>query len=153
LTVAIGSDHAGFEMKAEAVRYVRAMGHEVVDLGALDDSPSDYPDFARAVAEEVAQKGAEKGILVCGSGLGAAIAANKVPGARAGNCSDTYSARQGVEHDDMNILALGARVVGIEVAKELITAFLNARYTGAERHARRLAKVRAIEETYSKVKP
>lgn len=150
MKIGIGSDHAGFQMKEQIEAYVQSLGHEVLDYGTHDESPSDYPDFARAVAERVAKKEVERGMLICGSGLGASIAANKVPGARAGNCSDTYSAHQGVEHDDMNILVFGARIIGIEVAKELVNAFLNAKFTGEERHARRLAKVNAIESDYSK---
>lgn len=150
MKIAIGSDHAGYQMKSQIADFVRSLGHEVNDLGTHDESPSDYPDFARAVAKDVSEGEADRGLLICGSGLGASIAANKVPGARAGNCSDTYSAHQGVEHDDMNILVFGARIVGIEVAKELVAAFLNARFTGEERHARRLAKVNAIESDYSK---
>lgn len=150
MKIAIGSDHAGYQMKSQIADFVRSLGHEVNDLGTHDESPSDYPDFARAVAEDVAEGEADRGLLICGSGLGASIAANKVPGARAGNCSDTYSAHQGVEHDDMNILVFGARIVGIEVAKELVAAFLNAKFTGEDRHARRLAKVNAIESDYSK---
>jgi ribose 5-phosphate isomerase B len=150
LKVALGSDHAGYQMKSQIADFVRSLGHEVMDLGAHDESPSDYPDFARAVAEDVAEGDADRGLLICGSGLGASIAANKVPGARAGNCSDTYSAHQGVEHDDMNILVFGARIIGIEVAKELVAAFLKARFSGEDRHARRLAKVNAIESDYSK---
>ncbi len=150
MKIGIGSDHAGFQMKEQIEAYIQSLGHEVLDYGTHDESPSDYPDFARAVAEGVASKEVERGMLICGSGLGASIAANKVPGARAGNCSDTYSAHQGVEHDDMNILVFGARIIGIEVAKELVNAFLNAKFTGEERHARRLAKVNAIESDYSK---
>lgn len=152
MRVAIASDHAGYQMKEEIAAFVQHMGFQVENLGAHSEAPSDYPDFARAVGEAIAEGKADRGLLVCGSGLGAAIAANKVPGVRAGNCADTYSARQGVEHDDMNVLAFGARVVGIEVAKELVIAFLNARFSGAERHLRRLEKVQAIEADYSKVK-
>jgi ribose 5-phosphate isomerase B len=151
LKIAIGSDHAGFEVKEFLKGFVADLGHEVEDLGAFTPESSDYPDWARLVAEKVASGGAEKGLLVCGSGLGAAIAANKVPGARAGSVSDTYSAAQGVEHDDMNVLAVGARVLGIEVIKGVVKAYLDAKFTGEERHARRLAKVQAIEAHYSKV--
>lgn len=151
MKIAIGSDHAGFEVKEFLKGFVADLGHEVEDLGAFTPEASDYPDWARLVAEKVASGGAEKGLLVCGSGLGAAIAANKVPGARAGSVSDTYSAAQGVEHDDMNVLAVGARVLGIEVIKGVVKAYLDARFTGEERHARRLAKVQAIEADYSKV--
>ncbi len=151
MKIAIGSDHAGFEVKEFLKVFVADLGHEVEDLGAFSAEASDYPDWARLVAEKVASGGAEKGLLVCGSGLGAAIAANKVPGARAGSVSDTYSAAQGVEHDDMNVLAVGARVLGIEVIKGVVKAYLEAKFTGEERHSRRLAKVQAIEAYYSKV--
>lgn len=152
MTIGIGSDHAGFGMKQELAAFAAGLGHQVVDLGAHNDDPSDYPDFARAVGEAVAEGRVERGLLVCGSGLGASIAANKIPGVRAGNCSDTYSARQGVEHDDMNVLTVGARVIGIEVARELVKSFLGAQFTGEERHARRLGKVQALEAQYCKVK-
>lgn len=151
MKIALGSDHAGFDVKGEIAEFVKGLGHEVEDLGTYSKEACDYPDTARAVAEAVAGKKVDRGLLICGSGLGASIAANKVPGARAGNCSDTYSAHQGVEHDDMNILVFGARVIGIEVAKELVKAFLNAKFTGEDRHVRRLHKVLAIEEHYSKV--
>lgn len=151
MKIALGSDHAGFDVKGEIAEFVKSLGHEIEDLGTYSKEACDYPDTARAVAEAVAGKKVDRGLLICGSGLGASIAANKVPGARAGNCSDTYSAHQGVEHDDMNILVFGARVIGIEVAKELVKAFLNAKFTGEDRHVRRLNKVLAIEEHYSKV--
>jgi ribose 5-phosphate isomerase B len=125
----------------------------VDDLGAKDDAPSDYPDFAEAVGEAVRTGRAERGIVVCGSGVGVVAAANKIPGVRAGLCHDHYSAHQGVEHDDMNVLALGARVVGEALALELVDAFLGARYGGEERHARRLAKVKAIEARWLKSSP
>jgi ribose 5-phosphate isomerase B len=151
LKVAVASDHGGWPLKDSVVAWVLAAGHEAHDLGTDGPEPCDYPDFARAAAERVAAGEADRAIVVCGSGLGAVIAANKVPGARAGSCADTYSAAQGVEHDDMNILCLGARVVGCEVARTLIEAFLAARFSGEERHLRRLSKVRAIEADYSKV--
>lgn len=151
MKIALGSDHAGYEVKEFLRGYVQELGHQVEDLGAYSAEPSDYPDWARKVAERVASGQADRGLLVCGSGLGAAIAANKVPGARAGSVSDTYSAAQGVEHDDMNVLAVGARVLGIEVIKGVVKAYLSAEFTGEERHARRLAKVQAIESYYSKV--
>jgi ribose 5-phosphate isomerase B len=150
MKLAIGSDHAGFEMKQQIAEFARSLGHDVIDCGTDSLEACDYPDFAQAVAEKVAAKDVERGLLICGSGLGASIAANKVTGVRAGNCMDTYSAHQGVEHDDMNILVFGARIVGIEVAKELVTSFLGAAFTGAERHTRRLNKVLAIEAKYSK---
>jgi ribose 5-phosphate isomerase B len=145
LRVAIGADHGGFDLKNQLVARL-ADKYTVIDLGArMLDPDDDYPDFAYAVARALAAGRAERGILVCGSGVGAAIAANKVPGIRACLCHDTYSAHQGVEHDDMNVLCLGARVIGVELATELATAFLNARFTGEERHRRRLKKVADIE--------
>ena len=144
--VALGADHGGFPLKAELLPWLQAQGYKVIDVGAFTLEPSDdYPDFAEALAAVVVSGRTERGILVCGSGVGASVAANKVPGIRACLCHDTYSAHQGVEHDDMNVLCLGARVVGIELAKELVAAFLNARFTGEERHRRRLEKVVAIE--------
>jgi ribose 5-phosphate isomerase B len=151
LKVAVASDHAGFPLKAEVIGWVRELGHEVMDLGTDSPAPCDYPDFAQAAAELTAKGAVDRAIVLCGSGLGAAIAANKVPGARAGSCADTYSAAQGVEHDDMNVFCLGARVVGVEVARQLVAAFLGAQFTGEERHVRRLGKVKAIERLYSKV--
>lgn len=145
MIVAIGCDHAGFPLKERVVRELEAAGHQIVDCGAFDATPSDYPDFARAVATAVVEGRAERGVLVCGSGVGASVAANKVPGARAALCHDTFSARQGVEDDDMNVLCLGARVVGVEAAAEALRAFLGARFSGAERHARRLGKIAKIE--------
>jgi ribose 5-phosphate isomerase B len=146
LHVAIGADHGGFMLKNELVERLRKQ-YDIVDLGAYKlDSDDDYPDFAEAVAKAVASGKAQRGMLVCGSGVGACIAANKVPGVRACLCHDTYSARQGVEHDDMNVLCLGARVIGIELATELAKAFLNARFSKEARHRRRLNKVKAIEK-------
>ena len=148
IPVALGADHAGFAMKSDILPWLQGRGYQVLDVGthALDPE-DDYPDFARAVAQEVASGRAQRGLLICGSGVGASIVANKVPKVRAGLCHDTYSARQGVEHDDMNVLCLGGRVIGIELAKELATAFLNARFTGEVRHRRRLDKVLAVEES------
>jgi RpiB/LacA/LacB family sugar-phosphate isomerase len=150
MRIVIGADHAGYELKETLKAVITSLGHEVLDIGTGDTNPVDYPDFARAVAEAVAQGRAQRGVLVCGSGVGASIAANKVPGARAGLCHDTYSAHQGVEHDDMNILSLGSRVVAAELAAELVRAYLQARFSGEERHSRRLNKVKAIEADYSK---
>jgi len=143
--VAIGSDHAGFALKAHLVPFVRSLGHEVRDLGTHDERPVDYPDFAAKVGHAVIDGEAERGIVLCGSGLGASIAANKIPGVRAGNVVDHYSAHQGVEHDDMNVLVLGGRIIGTAVAEELVAAFLAARFSGEERHLRRLHKVLALE--------
>jgi ribose 5-phosphate isomerase B len=145
MIIAIGCDHAGFPLKTRVVREVENAGHQVVDCGGFDTMPSDYPDFARAVATTVIEGRAERGILVCGSGVGVSVAVNKVPGARAALCHDTFSARQGVEDDDLNVLCLGARVIGVETAAEVIRSFLAARFSNAERHARRVAKIRAIE--------
>jgi ribose 5-phosphate isomerase B len=144
-TIAVGADHGGFWLKNELCDWLRD-GYETIDVGAHQfDRDDDYPDFAGALAHAVASGQAGRGILICGSGVGASIAANKVPGVRACLCHDTYSAHQGVEHDDMNVLCLGARVVGVELARELVAAFLRARFTGEERHRRRLEKVLAIE--------
>ena len=144
--VALGADHGGFPLKTELVPWLQTQGYVLLDLGAHSLEPTDdYPDFAEATARAVVSGRAERGIVICGSGVGASIAANKVPGVHASVCHDTYSAHQGVEHDDMNVLCLGARVVGIELAKDLVAAFLNARFTGEERHRRRLEKVVAIE--------
>ncbi len=144
--IAMGADHGGFDLKNELAAQLKTSGHDVVDLGAhVYDAGDDYPDFARLVAEAIANREADRGIVVCGSGVGASIAANKIRGVRAALCHDTYSARQGVEHDDMNVLCLGARVIGDELARELVTAFVGARFSGEERHLRRLNKVLAIE--------
>ena len=146
MRIAIGADHGGFAMKNELAGQLKTSGYDVIDLGAhVYDAGDDYPDFARRVAEAIAHGEAEQGIVVCGSGVGASIAANKIRGVRAAVCHDTYSARQGVEHDDMNVLCLGARVVGVELARELVAAFVGARFSGEERHMRRLSKVLAIE--------
>jgi ribose 5-phosphate isomerase B len=149
MRIALGADHAGFPLKQELARELRAQGHEVQDLGTASADPVDYPDFAEAVGLAVVEGRAERGVVVCGSGVGASVAANKLPGVRAGLCHDTYSARQGVEHDDVNVLVLCARVVGSALASELVGAFLGARFSDAERHARRLAKVRALEARYA----
>ncbi len=146
MKVAIGSDHGGFSLKKLIVPFLRAKGHEVIDVGAYDEEPSDYPDFAEAVSKTIIKGEAERGILICGSGVGTCIVANKFTGIRASVCHDTYSAHQGVEHDDMNVLCLGARIVGIEVVKELITAFLSASLKQEERYIRRLKKVEEIEQ-------
>ncbi len=151
MRIVIGADHAGFELKRTLAAYVRALGHEVEDLGTESADPVDYPDYAEAVALAVREGRAERGILICGSGVGASVAANKVPGIRAGLCHDTYSARQGVEHDDLNVLVLGARVIGPELAKELVRAFLEARFSGEERHRRRLEKLRRLEARFLKL--
>ncbi len=146
MKVAFANDHAGLEMKNAIAGWLKEWGHQVDDLGAhAFDRDDDYPDFADSVAQAVASGKAERGIICCGSGVGASIAANKVTGVRAAMCHDTYSAHQGVEHDDMNVLCVGGRVVGAEVAREVVHSFLAARFTGEERHRRRLGKVLAIE--------
>ena len=146
MRIAIGADHAGYELKAPLAELLEGLGHEVTDVGAHSVDPSDdYPDLAKALAERVASSQAERGVIVCGSGVGASVAANKVRGVRASVCHDTYSAHQGVEHDDMNVLCLGARIVGEELARELVTAFVAATFSGDERHRRRLDKVLAME--------
>ena len=148
MKLVIGSDHAGFQLKVSIDDFLRSLGHDVLDVGAFNENPSDYPDFAEAVGRAVVDKKAERGVLICGSGVGASVAANKIPGVRAGMCHDTYSAHQGVEHDDINVLVLGSRVVGVMLAQDLVKAFLGAKFTNEERHVRRLAKVKAIEAKY-----
>lgn len=143
---AVGCDHAGFPLKQTVVDELRRLGHDVTDVGTHGAEAVDYPDFAQAVAEAVASGRVERGIILCGSGVGASVAANKVVGVRAAVCHDTYSAHQGVEHDDMNVLTLGARIIGPEVAIELVRAFAGAAFSGEERHRRRLDKVLAIEK-------
>jgi RpiB/LacA/LacB family sugar-phosphate isomerase len=143
--IALAADHAGFELKEKIAGYLEAKGFEVMDLGTHDEEVVDYPDFARAIGKVLQEEKAERGILICGSGVGACVAANKMSGVRAGLCHDTYSAHQGVEHDDINVLCLGARIIGEELAKELVSAFLAARFTGEERHVRRLAKIKEME--------
>jgi ribose 5-phosphate isomerase B len=146
MIVAIAADHAGFALKQEIVPDLRSHGHEVQDLGTHSPEPVDYPDVAEWVARAVLSGVVERGVLICGSGVGASVAANKFPGIRAGLCHDTYSAHQGVEHDDMNVLVLGARVIGLELALELVRTFLAARFTHEERHERRRAKTKALED-------
>ncbi|MBS1872128.1 MAG: ribose 5-phosphate isomerase B [Acidobacteria bacterium] len=150
MRIVIASDHAGFELKSILTDHIRQLGHTVIDAGTHNSDPVDYPDFAEAVGNAVRAGQADRGVLLCGSGVGASVAANKIPGIRAGLAHDEYSAHQGVEHDDMNVLVLGARVIGGEVARELVERFLAARFTGEERHVRRLAKVKAIEQHYSR---
>ena len=149
MRIAIGSDHAGYELKKLVAKFVKDSGHEPLDLGTFSTDPVDYPDFAEAVGQAVLASSAERGILICGSGVGAAVAANKLPGIRAGVCHDSYSAHQGVEHDDMNVLVLGSRILGGELACELVRVYLAAKYSGAERHQRRLEKIRVLEMRYA----
>ena len=147
MKIAIAADHGGFPLKAELVELLKQAGHEPIDLGASECiAGDDYPDYALLVGQAVQAKQAERGIVLCGSGVGACIAANKLKGVRAGVCHDTYSAHQGVEHDDMNVLCLGARVVGVEPAREIVLAYVNAKFNTGERYQRRLNKVLKIEE-------
>ena len=147
MKLAIAADHAGYELKALLVPWLNSAGHQVVDLGAHQLEPDDdYPDYAAAVAQKVQSGGAERGIVVCGSGVGACIAANKVPGIRACLCHDTYTGHQGVEHDDMNVICLGARIIGVELAKEILHAFLSANFLPEPRFRRRLEKLLQLEQ-------
>lgn len=147
MKIVLASDHAGYELKIKLLKFLSQKGHEVRDLGTNSpDIPADYPDFAAKAAEEILAKRAQRAVLICGSGVGACIAANKFKGIRAGLCHDAYSARQGVEHDDMNVLCLGSRIIGEELAKDLLSAFINARFTGEERHVKRLEKIKKIED-------
>ena len=145
MRLVLGSDHAGYALKREIAAELRGLGHEVVDVGTDSLAPVDYPDFAEAVGRAVVEGRGERGILFCGSGVGASVAANKIRGVRAAVCHDTYSAHQGVEHDDMNVLVLGGRIVGPALARDLVRAYLGASFSGEERHVRRLEKVKALE--------
>jgi ribose 5-phosphate isomerase B len=146
MKIAVGADHAGVPLNERVIDELRQAGHEITDFGTHDGSvPDDYPDYAKQVAEAVQNGAVEIGILICGSGVGAAVAANKVRGIRAGLCGDTYSAHQSREHDDCNVLCLGARVTGAELALDIVRSFVAARFTGEERHRRRLAKIAAME--------
>lgn len=149
MRVVIGSDHAGFELKQFVVQVLREQQHPVADVGTYSAEPADYPDYAEKVGVAVREGKADRGIVICGSGVGASVAANKLPGIRAGLCHDTYSAKQGVSHDAMNVLILGARVIGREVARELVTAFLSTEFSSVDRHVRRLNKVNALEKKYA----
>jgi len=149
MRVVLGSDHAGYSMKQSLSAYVRTLGCEALDVGTNSVSPVDYPDFAEALGMAIRDRQADRGILICGSGVGASVAANKIPGIRAGLCHDCYSAHQGVEHDDMNVLVLGSRVIGPELARDLARHFLEARFSGEERHVARLAKVKKLEGKFA----
>ena len=146
MKIAIAGDHAGFPLKKWITAELRKEGHEIIDLGTHDETPSDYPDFARAIGKAITSGQAGRGILICGSGIGACVAANKIKGIRAGVAHDTYSGHQGVEHDDMNVLCLGARVIGPAPALEIARVFLGANFTNEERHARRVKKILDIEK-------
>jgi ribose 5-phosphate isomerase B len=152
MKIAVGADHGGFSLKGVMAGYLKRLGHEVIDVGAFSMEPlDDYPEYSRAISEELIAGRAERGLLICGSGVGASIAANKFPGIRAAVCHDTFSAHQGVEDDDMNVLCLGGRIVGNELAKEIVDRFVSAEFSGAERHKRRLGKVKLIEKEYMKI--
>ena len=148
MRIVLGSDHAGFEMKQNLIDFVRELGHEAMDVGTNSTLPVDYPDYAEAVGMTVRNGQADRGILICGSGVGASVSANKIPGVRAGLCHDSYSAHQGVEHDDMNVLVLGSRVIAAELAHDLVNNFLRAGFSGEDRHVRRLAKVKLLESKF-----
>ena len=150
MRIAVGADHAGFPLKAPAIAELKSLGHDVQDLGTDSTEAVDYPDYAQAVAEAVMRGDADRGLILCGSGVGACVAANKVPGVRAATCHDTFSAHQGVEDDDANVLCMGARIVGENLALEIIRAWDGARFSNAERHQRRLGKVNAIEAKYQR---
>jgi len=150
MRIVLGSDHAGYNMKRDLTNFLLELGYEILDVGTDSTESVDYPDFAEAVGKAVQQNRADRGIFICGSGVGASVAANKLPGIRAGLCHDTYSAHQCVEHDDVNVLIMGARVIGIELAHEIVKAYLNAEFTAEERHQRRLKKLLSIEARYSK---
>lgn len=147
MKVAVACDHAGFPLKQTIIDAVTKAGHEVIDLGTDSTAPVDYPDIAEKAGRAIQRKEADRAIVICGSGVGAAVAANKMVGVRAGLCHDTYSAHQCVEHDDVNVLALGARIIGPEIAIEVVRAFLAAKFSGEERHLRRLNKVLALERS------
>jgi ribose 5-phosphate isomerase B len=150
MRIAIGADHAGYPLNERVIEELRNAGHELIDFGTHDGSvPDDYPDYARKVGESIQSDSTEIGILICGSGVGAAVAANKLRGIRAALCGDTYSGHQSREHDDCNVLCVGARVTGVELALEIVRAFVNARFSGEERHKRRLAKVAELEKEMS----
>jgi ribose 5-phosphate isomerase B len=146
MKIAIASDHAGYDYKNILVPYLKDQGHDVEDLGGFNHDSSDYPDHAADVAQAIISKNAERGILICGSGVGVSVAVNKFRGIRGAVCHDSYSAHQGVEHDDANVLCIGERIVGIELVKEIVTAFVKARFSNEERHVRRLQKIDSIEE-------
>lgn len=150
LKIAIGSDHAGFAYKEKIVAKLNEEGFDIIDIGTYSSEAVDYPDIARKLGDTFSNEGFDKGILICGSGIGVCVAVNKIPGIRAGVCHDTYSAHQGVEHDDMNVLCMGERIIGIELASEIVQNFLAARFSNEERHLRRLNKVLEIEKQHLK---
>jgi RpiB/LacA/LacB family sugar-phosphate isomerase len=147
MNIALGCDHAGFRLKDAVREAISDAGHKVIDVGTNSGDPIDYPDYVEKVGKEITGRRAQRGVFICGSGVGACIAANKIRGIYAGMCHDTYSAHQGVEHDDMNVLCLGSRVIGPELARELVRAFLGAGFSGEERHLRRVEKIKQIENS------
>ena len=148
MRIVLGADHAGFELKRNLLELVKGLGYETLDVGTDSTAPVDYPDFSAAVGHAVREGRADLGILICGSGVGASVAANKIRGVRAGLCHDCYSAHQGVEHDEMIVLVMGSRVIGPELAHDIVRQFLGAKFTGEERHVRRLAKIKQLERTF-----
>jgi ribose 5-phosphate isomerase B len=150
MRIAVGADHAGFEMKRDLAAVMAQQGHEILDVGTYSTAPVDYPDIAEAIATALRNGQVDRGVIVCGSGAGVSVAANKFPGVRAAVCHDSYTARQAVEHDDLNVMCLGARVIGPALARTLVDAFLNATFTAEDRHLRRLAKIDTIESKFTK---
>ena len=148
MRVVLGSDHAGFEMKQKILVRVQELGHQILDIGTHSSAPTDYPDNAEALGMAILNNQADRGILICGSGVGASVAVNKIPGIRAGVCHDCYSAHQGVEHDNMNVLVMGARIIGMELAYNLVEIYLDAQFSCEERHMRRLAKLQKLENKF-----
>lgn len=148
MRIVIGSDHAGLSLKEEIKTFLKDQGYDVIDIGTNGNEPVDYPDYAERVGIAILEKRAERGILICGSGVGASVAANKIPGIRAAVCHETYTARQGVEHDALNVIVVGSRVIGSESVKDVVRSFLSARFSGLERYVRRLEKVQALERRY-----
>lgn len=146
MKIAIGSDHVGYLLKKDLIPYLKDFGYKINDIGTDSVTPVDYPDYAEKISMEIINGNAERGIFICGSGVGASVAANKIPGIRAGLCHDSYTAHQSVEHDNINVMVLGSRVIGLELAKELVIIFLKVKFSGAERHKRRLKKISQIEK-------
>jgi RpiB/LacA/LacB family sugar-phosphate isomerase len=151
MTIVLGSDHAGFDLKKDLILFINELGHKTVDVGTDGTDPVDYPDYAEAVGKTLMDNQADRGIVICGSGVGASVAVNKMPGIRAGLCHDTYSAHQGVEHDNINVLVLGARIIGAELAHDIVKTYLNADFSNEERHVRRLKKLRDMETRYRSI--
>ena len=150
MRISLTADHNGFELKKELIEHIEFLGHEAIDLGPYEyESTDDYPDYAKIISDNVSKQETDRGIMICGSGVGASVAANKIKGTRAAVCHDIYSAHQGVEHDDMNLLCIGSKIIGVEIAKELVKAFIDAKYSGEERHSRRLNKVLNMEDEFN----